>query len=401
MPAAFGTRLGAAATVVVACSCTALLGLDGKHYGSGGGGAGGSSGAAGAASSSSTTSSGVGPGGAAATSSSSGAGGAPACPGADVMTDRLNCGRCNHDCLGGACVAGACQPVAVAVTQGILFPDLLAIDANWVYWVIQQGSTYEILFRGVHDLPNATTGSLGSVDGITALAAAGGYVGWTTSTPVDGGSAAAASALQAQGSPIPISLYQGTGFIGPMLGHGPYFSFANPAGLVTVVPSGMPIVAVGPNIGSIAADSGHVYWLVYTGDLVAGDQLGMGGKTLLTDVGARYLATSNGDPNLYWILQAGLDGSIRMAPKTGGTAITIGNPTLIAMSVAVDAEAVYVASIPSSCPGTPNGRIQRIDLKTHQETLLPGTVCPFAVVADDVCIYWTDPNGGGLVRLAK
>ncbi len=32
---------------------------------------------------------------------------------ADIFTDPLNCGRCGHDCLGGQCVAGRCQPVTL------------------------------------------------------------------------------------------------------------------------------------------------------------------------------------------------------------------------------------------------------------------------------------------------
>jgi hypothetical protein len=33
---------------------------------------------------------------------------------ANVTTDPTNCGRCGHDCLGGACAAGVCQPLLVA-----------------------------------------------------------------------------------------------------------------------------------------------------------------------------------------------------------------------------------------------------------------------------------------------
>jgi hypothetical protein len=33
---------------------------------------------------------------------------------ANVTTDPMNCGRCGHDCLGGACAAGVCQPLLVA-----------------------------------------------------------------------------------------------------------------------------------------------------------------------------------------------------------------------------------------------------------------------------------------------
>jgi hypothetical protein len=409
MPSAFGARLGALATVLAACSCTALLGLDGKQFG-GAGGAGGASSStttsSGATStgttSSGTTSSSGGPGGGATTSSSSST--ATTCPGADLMNDPLNCGRCSHDCLGGACLAGACQPVAVVQGQGIVNANYLAIDTNWVYFVTQLASGYTLQFRGVHDLPGATTGSLGAVDGISALAAADGYVGWTTITPVDGGTTGAASALMAQGSPTPKLLYQGAGTAGPMVGHGQYLSFAaNQQSLATAIPGAVSTtVAAGGVVDSLAADASHLYWMLSTGAILAGDVTGNVPKNVLTDVGARLLATREGDPNLYWILQAGLTASIRMAPKTGGALpTTIGSPAMAAQSVAVDAEAVYVASLPPSCPGTPNGRIQRIDLATQKETLLPGAICPFVVVADDVCIYWTDPNLGGLVRLAK
>jgi hypothetical protein len=292
----------------------------------------------------------------------------------------------------------------VSQGQGFVFQFTLALDANWVYYVTVQGQSYELRFRGVHDLPGATTGTLVAVDGITSLAAANGLVGWTTSAPVDGSTTGTALSLMAQGSPTPTMLFQGPGTIGPMIGHGQYFSFAYAQqDILTVVPLGMSsTVATSGSIDSIAADASHLYWTLNTGEIVAADATGMGGQMVLTEVGARFLATREGDPNLYWwLVQAGSTGSIRTAPKAGGAAFTLGTPTLSALSLAVDAEAVYVASLPPSCPGTPNGRIQRVDLVTHQETLLPGAICPFVVVADDVCIYWTDPNAGGLMRLAK
>jgi hypothetical protein len=402
MASAFGARLGAAVTLGAACSCTALLGLDGKHFGSGGGALGGSSTSLGATSGAPSGAGGL--GGAPATSASS-SGGVTCTPGMDFTADPHNCGKCNHDCLGGACVAGACEPVSVVQEPGMLVvPYLLAIDNNWVYYVTQQGASYELHYRGVHDLPGATTGSLVGVDGASALAAAGGYVGWTTLTTVDAGIVAtAAYAQKAQASPTPTLLYQGMGTIGPMVGHGQYFSFAvNQVDLVTRIPAGAEDVVVTPGtILSLAADSMGLYWVQGGGAIVAGGPLGMSGKPLFAEVGAGFLTTRDGDPNLYWIVQSSGTGTIRTAPKSGGAATTIGNPTLAPLSLAVDAEAVYAASLPSSCPGAQTGRIQRIDRTTLQETLLPGAICPFIVVADDVCIYWTDPNAGGLVRLAK
>jgi len=49
---------------------------------------------------------------------------------ADVHSDPLNCGRCGHDCLGGACTGAACEPVVVyrgGTPTGILVdgPNLL------------------------------------------------------------------------------------------------------------------------------------------------------------------------------------------------------------------------------------------------------------------------------------
>src|SRR5262245_1510651 len=62
-----------------------------------------------------------------------GAGSAVSCEGVDVASSAAHCGRCGHDCLGGACVLGRCQPVAIAINR--VNPHGLAVDANGVvYW---------------------------------------------------------------------------------------------------------------------------------------------------------------------------------------------------------------------------------------------------------------------------
>ena len=52
--------------------------------------------------------------------------------GAVLATDPRNCGRCDHDCLGGECTAGACQPFVVA--GGLTGPGELALDESRIYW---------------------------------------------------------------------------------------------------------------------------------------------------------------------------------------------------------------------------------------------------------------------------
>ncbi|HVJ92298.1 MAG TPA: hypothetical protein VM580_21005 [Labilithrix sp.] len=50
---------------------------------------------------------------------------------ADFATDPKHCGRCGHDCLGGTCEAGKCQPVKLA--DGLAVPEGLVVDATDVF----------------------------------------------------------------------------------------------------------------------------------------------------------------------------------------------------------------------------------------------------------------------------
>src|SRR5258708_3541224 len=43
-----------------------------------------------------------------------------------------NCGRCGHDCLGGSCDGGGCQPVVLVGNQSS--PQFVAVGTNTVYW---------------------------------------------------------------------------------------------------------------------------------------------------------------------------------------------------------------------------------------------------------------------------
>lgn len=61
-----------------------------------------------------------------------GGSGAPSCNG-DLTQDPHHCGRCGHDCLGGACAAGKCSPLVIA--DGLSSPVGVAVDDASVYWV--------------------------------------------------------------------------------------------------------------------------------------------------------------------------------------------------------------------------------------------------------------------------
>ena len=94
-------------------------------------GVGGSSGAAGASGSGPGGTSGSGPGG------SAGTGGCTQtqCGGdcADVNSDPNHCGQCNHDCDGGMCSGGTCQPVLLSSGHGQTIYSV-AVDATHLYF---------------------------------------------------------------------------------------------------------------------------------------------------------------------------------------------------------------------------------------------------------------------------
>jgi hypothetical protein len=48
-------------------------------------------------------------------------------------SDPHNCGSCAHDCLGGTCLEGVCQPVVIAEAQQE--PVSVALYGGWVYWL--------------------------------------------------------------------------------------------------------------------------------------------------------------------------------------------------------------------------------------------------------------------------
>ncbi len=67
--------------------------------------------------------------------------GALACAGADLTTDGKNCGRCAHDCMGGACTASKCQPAKLF--SGALATWALAVDGTNIYFSdINAGAIY-------------------------------------------------------------------------------------------------------------------------------------------------------------------------------------------------------------------------------------------------------------------
>ena len=85
----------------------------------------------------------------------------PAC--GDTQSSSSNCGTCGHDCLGGDCQKGVCQPVKLASQQQGLGTTQLAQDDANVYWLVNDGVNPPTIMRAAKRLDDAGAAKVGSM----------------------------------------------------------------------------------------------------------------------------------------------------------------------------------------------------------------------------------------------
>jgi hypothetical protein len=78
----------------------------------------------------------------------------------DLQSDPDNCGSCGHNCLGGACLLGICQPVAITSNLASI-PYLIGIDSEYVYY--SQDSTTISFADDSYRVSKTASGASGSV----------------------------------------------------------------------------------------------------------------------------------------------------------------------------------------------------------------------------------------------
>lgn len=89
---------------------------------------------------------------------------------ANVATDPKHCGVCDHDCLGGTCMSGECQPFVL--TGGLSNPAAIALGASSVFFEVGAGNGAT---RSLVRCPRSGCGTsgpelvLGGIDDVTSL----------------------------------------------------------------------------------------------------------------------------------------------------------------------------------------------------------------------------------------
>ena len=278
----------------------------------------------------------------------------------DVGTSAANCGGCGHDCQGGTCSEGVCQPVSLGTTAALDHPGDIQIDSTNIYFTFGWGTNQS---------------------GLGKLPLAGG-----TPTPIVTGK-----------SWINRLVSNSTSLFWSEYGSQPG---AN-GSVSTIAKTGGASTSLAGNLAyptSLAVDATHVYyaaqgWLIARAPISGGTP-----ETLFTTSGAYDAFDITIDAaNIYFSL-TGKAGSIQKVPLTGGTASVLATNANYPYSIAANSTHVYWADI-GTAPTYADGTINRVPIVGGKVEVLAVAQCqPEAVRVDASYVYWVTACGGTVAR---
>ena len=323
---------------------------------------------------------------------------------ADTQNDPKNCGKCGHDCFGGACSAGVCQ-VATLVT-GQIYVTALAITPAKIFWSRAStqtqhsgifssdldGQNLAMLYdgnqsycMGLQATSNATYFNCGGEFYKCALPSCS-----QTPTPLLAMSSVAATALDATNQALYFSVYtaynqQTGGFVGSMpLTGGSYTRL---------------VAADQPSPSSLLIANNVVYWLdsgTYTNDNITGNggvrSAPLGTNQNFTDLvndktAIDYTGLALSGSTVYYGIGSG--NAIHTVATIGGSYSTYTTSTTNEILYLIaDTNAVYWAD---------NSKIEKCSLAScgAPQTFASGQ-SPTVMAQDGASVFWA--NGGGEIR---
>jgi hypothetical protein len=296
----------------------------------------------------------------------------------DTEGDPHHCGACGHDCQGGACEGGQCQPVVIACEQAA---HAVALDGAHVYWLNEPGPVMRAPKAG--GPPEELTGSQNQAG--WGLAVDSTRVYWPTyqgiqAAPKGGG--AAATVLP--GDSYDVALDDGN-------------VYTTYPGIRKAPKEGGPVewLADGPSIG-LTVSGGYVYWTTWELELV--QKVPVDGGPVVT--------IASGEPYPQHIAVLGEFAYFTTAygrllrASTDGGAVTVLAESLGAYGVAVDQTGIYLTTFDQ-------GSIRRIPIDGGEPQILAGgQFFPRDIALDETSVYWTNDDGigegqGCVMKVAK
>jgi hypothetical protein len=303
-----------------------------------------------------------------------------------TQADSHNCGRCGHDCLGGACALSQCTPFVLWSSEGGASPFSLQQDDGFLYWAD------EIETVGRTDKNTGATIALTqSNGGARPLAVDDSSVWWGDYTGIwtcpKSGCGAGPSLVTSDGRGIDSLSIDGTYLYWADVGSGPLRQ-VNKFGHAET-----GIVLVDAGASGVVADGQRVYFLTPDG--------GPGAVTV-DDAAAPDPFPPSGGTDLYggflfWV-DPGFD-AIYDAP----TATLVEQPLVVgrASVAAVTSDGANLYWIESPGSSNTDGKIVGCAIGScSAATIATGYHDPTSLVVDDAAVYWNDSDGN-LWKLAK
>jgi hypothetical protein len=300
-----------------------------------------------------------------------------------TSSNTLHCGSCNHNCLGGQCSVGKCQPTQIAYNSGQ--PKWIALDSVAVYyWVQSSGNIQRTLKSGA-----STSTVVANQTGVTSIATDGSYVyfarnGVLLRVPTTGGQT---DTLVPSAGALKLAVDDTDVF----------FTTGGASGTIskaskTAIPSGAQVLASGqPNPVAISLDTNAVFWGTSDTTKAIATVSKAGGNVATMSSAALPNGLAVDAANVYWSSNA----AVWSAPKALSGATQLAAASL-ANPVGVDAAFVYWAewSMPT------NYAISKAPIGGGAATVLSATGNKAEDMAlDNDSIYFSANNY--LFRLAK
>jgi hypothetical protein len=304
----------------------------------------------------------------------------------DLSGDPAHCGACDHDCLGGACVAGRCQPLEVASSGS---PWEIVADATHVYWTDWFGSVRRTpLAGGPVELISNIVRPLAIVQDAKAI-----Y--WSVQESTEG----IMTFAKAGGNPTVLALLPRAGSI-LILGSTLYFTQGSDWAAWNGSVSSLPVTGGSPTElatglsapGSLVTDGERLYWSSYwTGEIMSLPVDGTGLPAVHTKGDSQPAGLAVDATTIYWctpstgvimsIAKNGKDPELVLDGQMGARSLRLHDGTLF---WANDAGEILSMPVDGTAPETH---------ATEQAV--------WSLFVNDEAIYWANRDPGRVMRLAR
>lgn len=331
---------------------------------------------------------------------------APPCNPATLDHDTYNCGACGHDCLGGACTSGVCQPVVLATaSSGTL--TTIASDATFVFWATDDGHVGRVGKDGSnpHNIIAASNGIVGLAIDATRVYYSSFAGGWVLAAAKDGSNPGQQIAL-------------GQSNVGPLAVNGvaAFWSTWNSSdsGIMRrVLDGGAPALVWGGRttapcpcpISSVATDDIDVYWVQdYTSTILQGRGDGTGATMELAGECYNVELLALDDAGVYFTGSNGPSLAVMRVNKGDSRGSSCFAPSMT--TLAVDDAGTYGIAVAGgystwTTHTTPGAvRVVPTTPPFTARTLASAQALPGAITSDDHAAYWVNEGDGTVMKVA-